>query len=294
MPKLITKSELAKRAGVNGSSVTRYIKNHPEIEVRGRIDADHPLVVKYLAKKSRKGKQLHLSAGGSAIVIDALYDEATALCKSVDIWTAATFRKAFGIGGARAKKLFEALHAAGIRPAPIATPEPAKPAAPAPKAKPAAKKVSPIRRVVAPTTYSEPLPQLAPAESDYGVDELPDDIRGLVHWPLIKIIKKFGTAHGFESYLKSAKIIEDIAEKRIKNFTTNGELIAKALVVKTVIEPLDTAFARMLRDGSRSVTSILTNRIKAGDTFEQCEAEVTKQLSAFIKPLKNTLGRGIK
>ena len=283
MPKLITKSELAKRAGVNGSSVTRYIKNHPEIEVRGRIDADHPLVVKYLAKKSRKGKQLHLSAGGSAIVIDALYDEATALCKSVDIWTAATFRKAFGIGGARAKKLFEALHAAGIRPAPIAKPEPAKPAAPAPKAKPATK--------AKPTP--KPLPQLAPAESDYGVDELPDDIRGLVHWPLIKIIKKFGTAHGFESYLKSAKIIEDIAEKRIKNFTTNGELIAKALVVKTVIEPLDTAFARMLRDGSRSVTSILTNRIKAGDTFEQCEAEVTKQLSAFIKPLKNTLGRGI-
>lgn len=126
------------------------------------------------------------------------------------------------------------------------------------------------------------------------MDELPEDIRGLLHWPLLKIIKRFGTANGFESYLKSAKLIEDIEDKRIKNHKTNEELIAKTLVVKTVIEPLDIAFARMLRDGSRSVTSVLTNRIKAGDTFEQCEAEVTKQLSAFLKPLKKNLGRGIK
>ena len=130
-------------------------------------------------------------------------------------------------------------------------------------------------------------------EEDPGLDEIPEDIRELADWSLRKIIKRFGTAHGLESYLKSSKVMEDIAEKRLKNHVAAGELIAKTLVTKAVIEPINNAHARMLRDGSRSITSVIINRVKAGDSFEQCEADVKKQLSAFIKPLKKTLGKGI-
>lgn len=295
MRKLSTMKDFADRAGVNRSSVTRLLQRHPDARSGDLLDMAHPAVVAYLEKKDTRARvETKASPAGNPVAIDPIYDAAIEFCQARGTWTARAIRTEFGIGGERATRLYAALHLAGIRPdkslkQPRAEPKPEP--APEPKPKPPAKKVSPIGRTVAPTTYDDPTPE---AVSDYGVDELPDDIRGLLQWPLIRIIKKFGTASGFESYLKSAKLIEDIEDKRIKNYKTNEELISKDLVVKTIIEPLDTAFARMLRDGSRSVTSILTNKIKAGDTFEDCEAEVTKQLSAFIKPLKKTLGRGIK
>lgn len=294
MRKLSTKTEFAAQVGVNVSSITRLLQRVPDAEVSGKVDTSHPDIKKYIDSKT-----VTLTHGGAPIAIDALYDDAAQFCGNRGTWTARTIRTEFKIGAARAIKIFTALDAAGIssgKASPVRgktvklarTPkvkeEPEPIAKPKPAAKPRTVRDKPTRQAF----------QDEPTESDYGVDELPDDIREVLHWPLIKIIRKFGTATGFESYLKSAKLVEEIETKRIANHRANDELITKTLVIKTVIEPLDIAFARMLRDGSRSVTSVLTNRIKAGDTFEQCEAEVTKQLSAFIKPLKKNLGRGIK
>jgi len=283
MEKLITKTDLAKRAGVHVSTVMRFCEAHPEVEIKKKVRGDHPLIVEFLAKKT-DGQKTLVTPGGTVLKIDDLYDDVAKWCASQGTWTAYQIRKHFVIGKARADRIFNSLYDAGVRSGkPV--PQVEGPTEQVPR-----RKVNPGRKSLAGNGTPGPTP---PAEYDPGLEELPGDIRVLMDWPLNKIIARFGTATGLEMYLKASKTVEEIAEKRAKNAKMYGELIEREIVRRNIFEPLNNALARMLRDGSRSVTSVITQRVKAGDTPEQCEAAVMKQLSAFIKPLKKVLGKGI-
>ena len=298
MEKLISKTDLAELAGVHVSSVMRLADSNPAISSGKSIKLEHDIVQAYLAKKGVIGPKDHVLEDGTPIKIDPLYSEVAAFCKDRETWSANAIKKNFRIGSTRATKLFHALYDAGIRPG-KAMPKLKKPKTVAKaKARPVAadprtKAMEKKPASTAPTSAQTPTPE-PDTETDVGLMEIPADIRELASWPLIKIIRKFGTASGFDTYLKSVKLMEEITERRLKNYKANGELVPKDAVVAQVFEPLDICFARMLRDGSRSITSVMINRVKAGDTFEQCEEEVKKQMSTFIKPVKKKLKGGLK
>lgn len=288
MEKFITKKELADRAGVHASTVTRFVDANPEVEKKKKIIADHPKVVDFMTKKADGSKTL-VSPGGTVIKIDALYDEAATWCATQETWSANKIKKHFSIGTTRATKLCNSLHDAGIRPG-VPVPR-ATESTPAVKKVPAKKPRTPRTRAAAPSAperYEPPAPTV-PEGYDPGLEELPGDIRAIADWPLRKIIARFGTANGFETYLKSLKLMEEITKGRLANHKANGELITKEIVRRNVIEPLDTCFARMLRDGSLGIVSVIINMHKAGDTFEECVEEAKKQLGAFVKPVKKKL-----
>lgn len=289
MRKLSTKNELATLAGVHASSISRLTQKHPEVLDGQRIIMDHEIVQNYLESHVKK-----VLPSGAPVFADELYEEVARYCKKAGYWTQYSICKNFQIGKGRASKLIQAMALSGLKSQkePPATPvkyEPPTKPKPKPKPKPRSKKTEVVHPVEV-----DPLPPEADEDTKYGLMEIPADIRDVAHWPLIKIIRKFGTMSGFDTYLKSVKLMEEITERRIKNYKANGELVPKDAVVAQVFEPLDICFSRMLRDGSRAITSVLRNQVKAGDTFEQCEEEVKKQMSTFIKPVKNKLKRGLQ
>ncbi len=281
MRKLSTKNDLADRAGVHASNITRLAQKHPEVMEGERVIVDHPIIVEYLKSHTKK-----VLPSGAPVFADKLYEEVARYCKKAGYWTQYSICKNFKIGKGRASKLIQAMALSGLKSQKEAPKVPVKYEPPKPKPKPKPKARTKKTEVVKPVEADQ--------DTQYGLMEIPADIRELANWPLIKIIRKFGTARGFDTYLKSVKLMEEITERRLKNYKANGELVPKDAVVAQVFEPLDICFARMLRDGSRSITSVMINRVKAGDTFEQCEEEVKKQMSTFIKPVKKKLKGGLK
>ena len=283
---MYTKTELATLAGVNPSTVTRFLAKNPDVMTGDKIQAGHAKIKEYLHKrKTQKIVRVKRNASGNPVAVDDLYDEVVDFCRSRSSYSPTAIRRNFNIGMVRAKKLYSSVVSAGVLP----NQEPPE-APPIPDPPPLPKKAPAPRRETPPQTLE--LEHLE--EDDPGVREIPEDIRGLMDWSLRDILRKFGTKNGLETYLKASKTMEEIAEKRLKNYSLAGELVPKESVRRGVFEPLDTCFARMLRDGAKSVTSILFNMYKAGNSIEEAEEEARKQMGTFIKPVKKAIGRAFK
>jgi len=96
--------------------------------------------------------------------------------------------------------------------------------------------------------------------------DLPDDIRKLADKPLRELIRIFGTDTGMETWLKAAKSIEDLHEKRLKNESTEGKLIAREYVEKHIFGFLDGVFTRLLNDSPKTISSKAVEMAEAGET----------------------------
>ena len=82
------------------------------------------------------------------------------------------------------------------------------------------------------------------------------------------------------------KEIEVIEERRIKSSKAKGELVHRDLIKKGIIDPIDTAYRKMLTDGAKTIA----RRAAVGDL----EKFVADQIASFIKPAKASMKRALE
>lgn len=123
---------------------------------------------------------------------------------------------------------------------------------------------------------------------------IPENIRDFVHMPLGELIENFGTDLAFTDWLKATKSIEDINEKRLKNAQTEGELVNRSLVKKTIIEPMDEMLMKLLSDGTKTIARRSIAMHEAGRTIGEIEEFIKDIMSSFIKPMKSKVARSFK
>ncbi len=111
---------------------------------------------------------------------------------------------------------------------------------------------------------------------------------------LREIIEKFGTDPRFVDWLKAAKEIESIHEKRLKNAATEGKLVARELVEVGVFDPLDAMFRQLLTDGAKTIAARLAAMHSAGRDSKELEKFVADQMTSFIKPMKAKMARALR
>ena len=133
----------------------------------------------------------------------------------------------------------------------------------------------------------------APVWEPTGDGEIPDNIQDFVDMTLREIIGRFGTETRFGDWLKATKQIEDIAAARIKNAASAGELVSRHLVKIGIIDPINSAHVRLLRDGSKTIAQRSTAMVKAGATPVEIEAFVEDQIASFIRPVKAKVRRAL-
>ena len=124
--------------------------------------------------------------------------------------------------------------------------------------------------------------------------EIPEDLTPFIDFTLGEIIQKFGADSAFLDWLRSVKIIEEIEEKRLKNAEKRGELIARDLVKKGIIDVVNETHLRMLSDGSKSIANDVVSMALAGADPQQVEIAVSERLTKFIKPGKARMARALK
>lgn len=274
--KLISKAELARRAGVTAAAITKAITNGLHIAMDGkRIDADHPAVVAYLADRK---PVVHVEAPATGI--DPLYQDAVNHCQKSGRYTASSIQRALKIGYNRACKILDMMKSAG-------TDKPGKKSAPPPP---------PVKGIATKSTTKKAASLAALNDVDIGtvLHEIPDDIKAFADMTLRELIQRFGTDTAFLDWLKATKSIEDINEKRLKNAATRGELVSRSLIKVGILDNIESAHTKLLTDGKKTIARRVHAMAKAGRTVEECEKFIDDQVSSFLKPMKAKMSRALK
>lgn len=151
-----------------------------------------------------------------------------------------------------------------------------------------------LEPVQQPSPVRVPTAKQQDARMEIEIPDVPENISHLADWTLREILHKFGTDANMVDYLKAAKSIEEIAEKRLKNAHARGELVSRSIVKNGIIDTLDGAFTRILTDGSRTIAARANAMIKSGDSVSDLEGFISAQLSTFIKPTKSKIARVLR
>ncbi|MCH9712721.1 MAG: hypothetical protein K0U20_08875, partial [Proteobacteria bacterium] len=275
---LITKAELARRAMVTPTAVTKACKGILFDATEGkRIDANHASVRKYIADHT--GGTTNEPATG----IDELYEDAVRVCRENQRYTVSNISRKLKIGNARAKKIFAMMQAAGTD----------KPG-PAPPPGATTTTATPVVSGQGKKNHTKKTAALENINNGTVIHEIPEDIKNFADMTLRELIQRFGTDIAFLDWLKAVKAIEDINEKRLKNAQTRKDLVSIRLVKTGVIEHFETAFNKLLTDGAKTIARRVTSMNGAGRSVEDCEAFVADQVSSFIKPAKAKIARALR
>ena len=259
----ISRAELAAKVGVTRAAVTKACKGPLQAAISGtKLDATHPAVVGYIKKKLTSKT---LKAAKAAIVKKA---EAATKKKT------AAKKKTSQI--AKRKKTIEATKAATAKKNAVSKEPPA-----APKDPPASS-----------SKESEAVNEEAARIQSYFHDDV--EIESLLSMSLRDIVNQFGSGAQFKDYTTARKTLEEIRARRLKNQTTEGLVIPRELVSKTIFSALENTFLRLLQDSPRTITMRVMALAKAGGSLEDGIELVRGLMSTQLRGIKATAQRELK
>lgn len=120
------------------------------------------------------------------------------------------------------------------------------------------------------------------------------DIEAYLGMTLHDITSTFGSDVEFVEWLRSAKLIEDIKEKRIRNQTSLGNFIPREYVKNHIFAMLETTHVRLLNDSPRTIAARVLDAHAAGQTREDIETLIGDLISVQLKGIKLRARRALK
>lgn len=133
-----------------------------------------------------------------------------------------------------------------------------------------------------------------PGEPPAQAMELPENVAAFADWTLQDIVNRFGTDTAFVDYLKAAKAIEDLREKRLKNAEREGELIPRILVEQHVIGAYERVHINLLTDGAQTIGTRVHAMAKADSDPDECKQFVARTISKMIRAAKADIDRALR
>jgi hypothetical protein len=275
--KILSKQGFADLAGVSAAAVTKAAATILSAAIVGsRIDANHPVAVKYLQEHARDKND---------VATDPLLLSASRACKEANSYTDNFLRKKFSIGAARAKRLLSAIKSYAAN-----------------EVVNEITKAATIEEAIEAATSAEPKPRGRASARETKIREYQDlppieyegEIIDLANFTLRELIAKFGTDIRFMDWLDALKKIEDIDEKQIKNAKLKGELISQELVKVVFIDPVVTGLTQLLTDCSKTMSMQLPPMVLSGADEHEVELFIRGQLSTYINRVKDKMQKGLK
>jgi hypothetical protein len=254
MSRLISRAELARRAGVSKPAITKACKSSlREACERDRIDFDHPAVAAYLKAKQPSELAGKGSLGGSQKAVAA--------------------------------------PPADVAPTTSAKPARRRVASTTPPA--GRGQESPAPAAPAPTSADMPDEELEREALDDKFEGSAEDLTRIAR-SLRPVISRFGTRRGLKDWLDALNKLEEIRKKRLDNEETEGRLISRELVKTHVFGAIEGANRRLLGDFPKTITRLLYASANAKESIEVAEEKVRSAVTQILKPVKATATRVVE
>ena len=123
------------------------------------------------------------------------------------------------------------------------------------------------------------------------INEVPADIEPYADMSVREVIERFGTDVRFFEFLKAVEKIEAIREKRIRNSEREGKLVARDLVMRALVGPIEAAHSGLLQDGVKTIAARVHVLVQSGSTVLEVEQFIREYMSSFIRPVKAKMSR---
>lgn len=271
--KLMTRTEFAKFAGVTPAAVTKAAERALKNCVDGKlIDSAHADALAYIEKIAR-AQTPEIAPG-----IDPLYEDAVEACRSLDRWTANHIRETLRVGSTRAARIMKQIDAAGVQAAKIREEKIFS----EPKKEPHVRGTAAARQ----KRINEDVEELEPL--------IPESIEKYADMTLRDLCEKFGTAPRFKDWLGSMKDITMIQERQLKTEQIKGNLVSRDVVHRFIVDPVNAAHLKLLRDGSQTIAVRAAAMCEAGAGHSEIKRLVEDTIGSFIKPMKSKVSRALE
>jgi hypothetical protein len=109
-----------------------------------------------------------------------------------------------------------------------------------------------------------------------------------------ELAERFGTFRAFSDLLGALKTIEDIRKTHLANEETEGSLISRELVRKSIFGALEEQNKRLLGDTPRTIAGRLLGMGAAGAGVEEAERVVRELISSQLKIVKSRATRTLR
>ncbi len=251
MTRLISRAELARRAGVSKPAITKACKGALAAACeRDRVDVDHPAVVAYLKAKQPLALADKGPLGGS---------EPAATAPPADAAPTAPTKPA-------RRRVAKATPPAGTGPE------------------------KPFTADAAPTPDELDEAELEREVADEKFEGSAQDLANIAR-QLRPVVHRFGTRRGLKDWLDALNKLEEIRKKRLDNEETEGRLIARELVKTHVFGAIEGSHRRLLSDFPKTIARLLYASANAKESIEAAEAKVRSAVTQILKPVEATAKR---
>lgn len=129
-----------------------------------------------------------------------------------------------------------------------------------------------------------------PVPNDHSIDA---DLEALTEM-LQPLLDRFGTTQAFKDYLNALKTMEEIRKHRLDNEVKEGSLIERELVRVHVFGAIEQANRKLLGELPKNLARTLYSKARSGIPVEESEADVRKQISELLAPMKVAASRNLR
>lgn len=97
-----------------------------------------------------------------------------------------------------------------------------------------------------------------------------------------------------ERILKLETMKQNALSKQLKNGQLMGQLVLREDVLRGIVDPINTAFVRMMTDLSKSLAGRVVPTVKGGADEDEIEALLQVEFSSIVKGIKKQMQRALK
>lgn len=97
-----------------------------------------------------------------------------------------------------------------------------------------------------------------------------------------------------ERRLKLEIMKQNALGKQIKNAKEIGTVVMRDHLMRGIVDPIQTAFVRLLSDCAKSMAGLIVPQVKAGAGEPEIEELISKEHSIVLKSLKKQMSRALR
>ncbi len=125
------------------------------------------------------------------------------------------------------------------------------------------------------------------------IDALSDDVTVLLDYKLRDIVEHFGIGDGLKNFLTGVKTIAEIEKVKLANEEKRGGLVNLDTVERGIMDPINAAWTKMLRDGAQTIAKSVVLKVQAGEGEQEIGDFIRDSLGGFIRMAKSKCKRTI-
>jgi hypothetical protein len=134
-------------------------------------------------------------------------------------------------------------------------------------------------------------------DDEYAIDDWETgrrDLGEVQDMSLRWIVMRYGTQNRFLLWVRALHELEKVRERRIKNDEREKLLVSRKLILKGIIDPIQTFIVRILTDGAKTMGMRAHSMAIGGKTVDEVCEYMQKTIGSYASRVKDDIASAVR